>query len=57
MKSHTKVLPSIMTLADAGYNVDVIASDGYTITFDAARIKGNKDIIVAYKVNENQIAR
>jgi DMSO/TMAO reductase YedYZ molybdopterin-dependent catalytic subunit len=42
-------------LADAGYNVDVIASDGYTATFDAARIKGNKNIIVAYKVNDNPL--
>ena len=42
-------------LADAGYNVDVIAADGYTATFDAARLKGNKNIIVAYKVNENPL--
>jgi hypothetical protein len=42
-------------LADAGYNVDVIASDGYTATFDAARVKRNKNIIVAYKVNENPL--
>lgn len=42
-------------LADAGYSVDVIANDGYTVTFDAARIKYNKNIIVAYKVNENQL--
>jgi hypothetical protein len=43
------------TLADAGYSVDVIAADGYTVTFDAARVQYNKDIIVAYKVNENQL--
>jgi DMSO/TMAO reductase YedYZ molybdopterin-dependent catalytic subunit len=42
-------------LADAGYNVDVIASDGYKVTFDAARVKRNKNIIVAYKVNDNQL--
>jgi hypothetical protein len=42
-------------LADAGYSVDVVASDGYTVTFDAARIKRNDNIIVAYKVNENQL--
>jgi hypothetical protein len=42
-------------LADAGYSVDVIAADGYTVTFDAARIKRNKDIIVAYKVNDNAL--
>ena len=43
------------TLADAGYSVDVIAADGYTVTFDAARIQYNKNIIVAYKVNENPL--
>jgi hypothetical protein len=43
------------TLADAGYNIDVIATDGYTVTFDAARVQYNKNIIVAYKVNENQL--
>jgi len=42
-------------LVAAGYNVDVIAADGYTITFDAARINRNNDILVAYKVNENQL--
>jgi DMSO/TMAO reductase YedYZ molybdopterin-dependent catalytic subunit len=42
-------------LADAGYTVDVIASDGYTVTFESARIKRNDNIIVAYKVNENQL--
>ena len=43
------------TLADAGYSVDVIAADGYTVTFDAARVQYNKNIIVAYKVNENPL--
>ena len=42
-------------LADAGYSVEVIAGDGYAVTFDAARIKRNDNIIVAYKVNENQL--
>jgi hypothetical protein len=42
-------------LAEAGYSVDVIASDGYTVTFDAARINRNDNIIVAYKVNENPL--
>ncbi len=43
------------TLAAAGYSVAVIAADGYTVTFDSARIQDNKNIIVAYKVNENQL--
>ncbi|HRJ59413.1 MAG TPA: hypothetical protein PLV64_24250, partial [Anaerolineales bacterium] len=42
-------------LAAAGYSVDVIAADGYTVTFDAARINRNDNILVAYKVNENQL--
>jgi DMSO/TMAO reductase YedYZ molybdopterin-dependent catalytic subunit len=42
-------------LADAGYSVDVIASDGYTVTFDAARVKRNDNIIAAYKVNDNPL--
>lgn len=42
-------------LADAGYNVDVVAADGYTVTFDALRVKRNKDILVAYKVNDNPL--
>ncbi len=42
-------------LAEAGYSVDLVAADGYTITLDAARVKRNNDLIVAYKVNENQL--
>lgn len=42
-------------LADAGYTIDVIAVDGYTVTFDAARVKRNDNIIAAYKVNENPL--
>jgi hypothetical protein len=42
-------------LANAGYKVDVVAADGYTATFDSARVKRNNNIIVAYKVNDNQL--
>jgi DMSO/TMAO reductase YedYZ molybdopterin-dependent catalytic subunit len=42
-------------LADAGYAIEVISADGYTVAFDAARVQYNKNIIVAYKVNENQL--
>ena len=42
-------------LADAGYTVDVVASDGYTVTFDSARVKRNNNIIVAYQVNGNPL--
>ncbi len=43
------------TAADAGYTVDVIASDGYTVSFDSARVKRNDNIIVAYLVNGNPL--
>jgi DMSO/TMAO reductase YedYZ molybdopterin-dependent catalytic subunit len=42
-------------LAAAGYKVDVTAKDGYTVTFDSARIARNKNIIVAYLVNGNPL--
>jgi DMSO/TMAO reductase YedYZ molybdopterin-dependent catalytic subunit len=42
-------------LADAGYTVDVVVGDGYTVTFDAARLNRNNNIIAAYKVNENPL--
>jgi len=42
-------------LADAGYTVDVVASDGYTATFDSKRIKRNDNIIVAHLVSGNPL--
>jgi DMSO/TMAO reductase YedYZ molybdopterin-dependent catalytic subunit len=42
-------------LADKGYTIDVVAKDGYTATFDSARVKDNKDLIVAYQVNDNPL--
>ena len=42
-------------LADAGYSVEVIAQDGYSVTFDSARLKRNKDIMVAYLMNGNPL--
>lgn len=42
-------------LVSAGYSIDVIASDGYTVTFDAARVARNNNIIAAYKVNDNPL--
>jgi hypothetical protein len=42
-------------LADAGYTVDVVASDGYTATFESSRIKRNNNIIVAHLVNGNPL--
>ena len=42
-------------LADGGYSVEVVAADGYTVTFDAARVKRNDNILVAFKVNNNPL--
>ena len=43
------------TLANAGYTVDVVSVDGYTVTFDAARLLRNDNIFVANKVNGNPL--
>jgi DMSO/TMAO reductase YedYZ molybdopterin-dependent catalytic subunit len=42
-------------LADAGYTVDIVANDGYTVSFESARIKRNDNIVVAYLVNGNPL--
>jgi len=42
-------------LADAGYQVDVVGADGYTVTLDSASIKRNGNIIVAYLVNDAEL--
>jgi DMSO/TMAO reductase YedYZ molybdopterin-dependent catalytic subunit len=42
-------------LADAGYTVDVIAADGYSVSFESARIKRNDQMIVAFQVNGNPL--
>lgn len=42
-------------LVETGYTVDVVAKDGYTVTFDAARIARNDNIIVAYLVNDTPL--
>jgi len=38
-------------LADAGYTVDIVGSDGYTVSLDSALIKRNNGILVAHQVN------
>jgi DMSO/TMAO reductase YedYZ molybdopterin-dependent catalytic subunit len=37
------------TVADAGYEVEVIAADGYSKTFTAEQIKRNNDYIISYR--------
>jgi hypothetical protein len=41
--------------AEAGYTVDVVASDGYAVTLDAARINRNNNFLVAHLVNGNPL--
>jgi DMSO/TMAO reductase YedYZ molybdopterin-dependent catalytic subunit len=43
------------SVADAGYTVELIARDGYSVTLDSARIKRNKEIIVASLMNGNTL--
>jgi len=38
-------------LADQGYEVQLIAADGYTVTFSSEEIKDNNDLIIAYNMN------
>jgi len=42
-------------LADTGYQVDVIAADGYTASLDGKQIKDSNDFVVAYLVNDNPL--
>lgn len=41
--------------ADAGYTIDLIASDGYTVTLDSATANRNADILVAYLVSGSEL--
>jgi hypothetical protein len=42
-------------LVDGNYSIEVIASDGYTVAFEAVRVARNDNIILAYKVNDNPL--
>jgi hypothetical protein len=42
-------------LVKSNYTIEVIASDGYTVAFEPARVARNDNIIVAYKVNGNPL--
>jgi len=42
-------------LADAGYEVQVIAADGYSKTFTSAEVKRNDDMIVAFRCDGKPI--
>jgi DMSO/TMAO reductase YedYZ molybdopterin-dependent catalytic subunit len=43
------------TLADAGYTIDVVGGDGYTVTLDSQTIKENNEILVAFIVNDGEL--
>jgi hypothetical protein len=42
-------------LADAGYTVDVVSSDGTTVTLNSQTIKENNSILVAFMVNDGEL--
>ncbi len=42
-------------LAEAGYTIDVVAADGYTVSLDSTRVNRNDNIIVALTVNGNPL--
>ena len=42
-------------LVEAGYDVNVIAADGYSITLDSATVARNDDIIVAYLLDDQPL--
>ncbi len=44
------------TLAEKGYQVELVAADGYTVTFDITQLKQNNDIILAYLANDNPLS-
>jgi DMSO/TMAO reductase YedYZ molybdopterin-dependent catalytic subunit len=42
-------------LADAGYGVQLIATDGYSVTLESSQVSRNNQIVLAYQVNENPL--
>jgi DMSO/TMAO reductase YedYZ molybdopterin-dependent catalytic subunit len=42
-------------LADIGYLLQIVATDGYSVTLDSAITRRNNDLLVAYLVNENPL--
>jgi DMSO/TMAO reductase YedYZ molybdopterin-dependent catalytic subunit len=42
-------------LADAGYLIQLIATDGYSVTLESAQVTRNNNILLAYQVNENPL--
>jgi len=42
-------------MADTGYSIQIIASDGYSVTLESPQVSRNNQIILAYQVNENPL--
>jgi hypothetical protein len=42
-------------LADAGYDIQIVATDGYSVTLDIARVKRNDNILLAHLVDDNPL--
>jgi DMSO/TMAO reductase YedYZ molybdopterin-dependent catalytic subunit len=42
-------------LADAGYTIQIISTDGYSITLNSVEVKRNNQIVLAYQVNDNPL--
>ena len=55
-KHGSDVQPYNRELAEAGYTIEVVAADGYSVTFDSQRISEDNAIILANKVNGNMLA-
>jgi len=42
-------------LADAGYSIQIIATDGYSVTLESPQVSRNNQLVLAYQVNENPL--
>ena len=42
-------------LAEAGYEINVVAADGYSVTFDSQMVARDDDILVAYQLDEQAL--
>ncbi|GAP12964.1 sulfite oxidase [Longilinea arvoryzae] len=54
-KHGSDVEPYNRELADAGYTIELVAADGTSVTLNSADIKENNAILLANKVNGNQL--
>jgi DMSO/TMAO reductase YedYZ molybdopterin-dependent catalytic subunit len=50
-----QVLAFNATLAEQGYQIDVVGADGYTVSLDSKRVMYNIDIVVANSMNDQEL--